>query len=313
MNPIGKFKRSWLLFKSSLAIMAANRRLLVFPVVVFLFTMLILLFFLAPVGLRPTGYSYASAQHWQAISHSLFSETTDANGRVVESGLTPGAMIYLAFMYFVSMFCATFFNVAFYHEILAALGGEPVSIGRGLKFAGTRLKAILMWTLFAGLVGLIIQQLEQRLSFVGRIIARFIGMAWSIAAVFVIPIIVRDEQNANPVKLLKNSAGILKRTWGEALIGYAGISLASGLILFVSLIGLFGSLALCIALNNYWLIVIVGVLWLLGMFVLSYLSSVAGQIYKCALYLYAAEGIVSEPYSAEMLNAAWKFKKNKSV
>jgi len=129
----------------------------------------------------------------------------------------------------------------------------------------------------------------------------------------VIPIIVRDGQNANPINMLKNSAGILKRTWGEALIGYAGISLASGLILVVSLVGLFGSLALCIALNNYWLIAIVGVLWLVGMFVLSYLTSVAGQIYKCALYLYAAEGIVSEPYSAEMLNAAWKFKKNKST
>src|SRR5712671_1182903 len=257
MNPIGKFQRSWQLFKSSLSIMAVNKRLLVFPVVVFFFTILILLFFLAPAVLRPTGFSYASAQHWQAISHSLFSQTTDAHGRVVESGLTPGAMIYLAFMYFVSMFCATFFNVAFYHEILAALGGEPVSVVRGLKFAGTRLKAILMWTLFAGLVGLIIQQIEQRLSFVGRIIARFIGMAWSIAAVFVIPIIVREEQNANPINMLKNSAGILKRTWGEALIGYAGMSLASGLVLFISLIGLAGSFALCVALNNYWLIAIV--------------------------------------------------------
>ncbi|MEJ0090721.1 MAG: DUF6159 family protein [Limisphaerales bacterium] len=313
IDPIGKFKRSWLLFKTSLAIMTANKRLLVFPIVVFLFTMLVLLFFLAPVVLRPTSYSYVSVQHWEAISHSLFSETTDANGRVVQSNLTPGAMVYLAFMYFVSMFCATFFNVAFYHEILAALGGGQVSIRRGLKFAGTRLKAILMWTLFAGLVGLIIQQLEQRLSFVGRIIARFIGMAWSIAAVFVIPIIVRDEQNTNPINMLKSSAGILKRTWGEALIGYAGVSLASGLILLVSLIGLLGSLFLCIALNNYWLIAVVGVFWLLGIFLLSYLAGVAGQIYKCALYLYAAQGIVSEPFSAEMLNSAWKFKNNKSI
>ena len=44
-----------------------------------------------------------------------------------------------------------------------------MSIPRGLKFAGTKLKAILMWTLFAGLVGLIIKTLEQKLDFVGRI------------------------------------------------------------------------------------------------------------------------------------------------
>lgn len=117
---MSKFKRSWLLFKSSMSIMMQNRQLLVFPIVVFLFTMLIVLFFLAPVVLRPTGYSFVSTQHWQTISRSLFIESTDANGRAVET-LSSFAIGYLAVMYFISMFFATFFNVAFYHEILAAL------------------------------------------------------------------------------------------------------------------------------------------------------------------------------------------------
>jgi len=52
------------------------------------------------------------------------------------------------------------------------------------------------------------------------------------------------------------------------------------------------------------------VLWLVAMFVLSYLTSLAGQIYKGALYLYAASGVVPEPYSQEMLDSAWKFKKS---
>ena len=160
------------------------------------------------------------------------------------------------------------------------------------------------------MVGLIIRQMEQRLSFVGRIIARFIGMAWSIAAVFVIPIIVREEQNANPVAMLKRSAGILKRTWGKALIGYVGLNLAGGLLLVASLVLLLGAVVGSIMLNNYWLIAIVGVLWLVTIFALSYLMTVAGQIFKGALYLYAAEGVVPEPYSQEMLDSAWKFKKN---
>jgi len=134
-------------------------------------------------------------------------------------------------------------------------------------------------------------------------------MAWSVASVFVIPIIVQDEQNTNPIKMLKNSASILKRTWGEALIGYVGMSLASGLILIVSILVLMSALVGSIVFNNYWLIAIVGAFWILAMFVLSYLTSVAGQIYKGALYLYAANGIVPEPYSQEMLDSAWKFKK----
>jgi hypothetical protein len=219
-------------------------------------------------------------------------------------------MVYLAFLYFVSMFFATLFNVAFYHEILAALGGQSVSIIRGMKFAGMKWKAVLLWALFAGLVGLIIRQLEERLSFVGRIIARFIGIAWSIAAVFVIPIIVCEEQTANPVTLLKKSAGTLKRTWGEALIGYVGLGAISGLMMIVSMVFLAGALAASIVLHNFWLLAVAGLLWLTAMFTLSYLTSLAGQIYKGALYLYATSGVVPEPYSQEMLDSAWKFKKS---
>ena len=43
----------------------------------------------------------------------------------------------------------------------------------------------------------------------------------------------------------------------------------------------------------------------------SYLLSLAGQVYKGALYLYAANGFVSQPYSQDMFATAWKFKKQK--
>ena len=123
-----------------------------------------------------------------------------------------------------------------------------------------------MWTLFAGLVGLLIKALEQRLELVGRIIARLLGLAWSVAAVFVIPVIVREEQGANPVAMLRKSAGILKRTWGEALIGYAGLTFANMLILFGSLLVLGVAVAASIALSNFWIMVPVVVLWLVALF-----------------------------------------------
>ena len=99
------------------------------------------------------------------------------------------------------------------------------------------------------------------------VIARFgFGLAWSIASVFVIPVIVREEQGANPLNVLKKSAGILKRTWGEALIGYAGLTVAHTLIVIGSVVLLMGALFASIALNNYWLIAVTGVLWLFAMF-----------------------------------------------
>jgi hypothetical protein len=302
---MSKFGRSWVLVKSSLWIINRNKQLLVFPIVTFLCTMMIVLFFLGPPILRPTGYSYASAQHWQAIGQSLFTHQGSS-----QNGFTPFAVGYLAFLYLVSMFVATFFNVAFYHQILAALSGQAVSVGARLKFASTRLKAILMWTLFAGVVGLIIKAIEQRLELVGRIIARLLGIAWSVASVFVIPIIVRDEQSANPLEMLRKSSMILKRTWGEALIGYAGLGFANLLILLATLVCLGGAVAASIALNTFWILAFAAAGWFVALFAWSYLTSVASQVYKGALYLYAAEGIVAEPYNQEMLDQAWKFKKS---
>src|SRR5438874_2290722 len=172
---MNKFQRSWALMKGSLSVIGRNKELLVFPIVVFTCTAAIALFFLAPPLLRPTGHSYGSAEHWQAIGHSLFTQSSD--GARGHFAFTPGAMAYLAVLYFVCMFIATFCNVAFYHEILASLSGQPVSIGRGLKFASTRLWPIFMWTLFAGLVGLIIKAIEQRMAVIGQIIAMIVGIA----------------------------------------------------------------------------------------------------------------------------------------
>lgn len=307
---MNKFTRSWLLFKSSLSMMNQDKQLLIFPIITFFFTLFIALFFLVPVTLRPTGYPYVSAQHWQAISHSLFVPTTDASGRATET-LSPFALAYLAVVYFVSMFFATFFNVAFFHEILAALKGDTVSISRGMRFACTRWKAILLWTLFAGIVGLIIKQIEERLGLAGRIIGRLIGIAWSVASVFVIPLIVM-EQIANPVTMLKNSAGILKRTWGESLIGFVGIRLMSGILFFFSLGFLIAAGVVSAMLHSGWIMAIAFALWFVAMIVLSYLSSIASQIYKGALYLYATEGVISGPFDQDMLNSAWKFKKQRN-
>jgi Family of unknown function (DUF6159) len=305
---MNKFQRSWALMKSSLSVIGQNKKLLIFPIVISICTVTIVLFFAAPAVLRPTGHSYFSADHWQAISHSLFQNSdSNARGRVT---LTPGAAAYVAFLYLISMFVATFCNVAFYHEILAALTRQPVSIARGLRFAASRLGSILLWTLFAGLIGLLIKAIEEKFSLVGRIIGKLIGIAWSVAAVFAIPVIVRESQNANPVAVLRKSATVLKRTWGEALIGYAGLSFANGIIVILSLLWLFGAVGASLALHNFFIAGFAIFGWVVAMFAWGYLTGVASQVYRGALYLYAAEGTLVEPYNQEMLDMAWKYKKS---
>jgi hypothetical protein len=58
------------------------------------------------------------------------------------------------------------------------------------------------------------------------------------------------------------------------------------------------------------LLVPVGLVWLLGVMAFSYAVSVANDIYRCALYIYASEGVVPEAYSVELMDAAWKVKRS---
>ena len=87
------------------------------------------------------------------------------------------------------------------------------------------------------------------------------------------------------------------------------MSFASGLIIGGSGIFLLVVLFLSIAFSSPWIIAMTAVSWFIGVVMFSYLMGVAGQVYKGALYLYAAEGTVAHPYSKDMFDTAWKFKK----
>ena len=210
------------------------------------------------------------------------------------------------------MFLATFFNVAYYNEIIAALNGRGVSFRRGFGVARSRLLSILAWSLMAGLVGWLIQAIQERLPFLGKIVTGIIGIAWSVATVFAIPVIIQEESNRNPLKILQQSASTLKRTWGEGLVGYVGFSAAS-LALFTG--WLVPLILVCVLASDFhiksvWLGITIGVIWFTGLMVMSYISSVAKHVYQCALYVYAAEGVVPEPYNEELLDNAWRLKKS---
>ena len=129
-----------------------------------------------PVVLHHTGYHLNQKQHWVALKDyylpklpsnpnpSPLGSASDVlnmllTGHPVSAdtsahpaaarGIPWGSLCLLA-VYFVSMFLATFFNVAFYSEIIAALNGRGVSFRRGLGVARSRLPSILAWSLLAG-------------------------------------------------------------------------------------------------------------------------------------------------------------------
>ena len=306
---MNKLRRSWILFKCSVSIVLQNKKLLVFPILSFVFTMLILGFVIMPVAFQPTGHSFNQGAHWKAVANTLVvAKSTAANPGRTDVTLKPVAVGIGIGIYMVSMFLATFFNVAFFHQILQALRGNAVSVQAGLRFAISKISGIAMWSLFAGVVGLIIKTLEERLDAIGRIILKLVGTAWSVASVFVIPVLI-VEPSINPVTVLRKSASTLKKTWGESLAGYLGLQFGGLLVLLGSILFLGGAIFASAALNNFWILAGAAIAWIVGLIAFGYLTSVASQVYRCALFVYASEGTIPQPYNSELLEMAWKMKK----
>lgn len=314
MNFIDRLKNGWQLFLNSIDVMMKNKSLLLFPVATAALTVVMAVLFVTPIALQPTGHSYSEKAHWAAVGDRLFvvgppTEYDLARGHKNSVAITPQAYAYGVLFYFLSMFLATFFNVAFVHEIFNALEGKPVSVGEGLQFAGTKVKPILMWTLFAGLVGMLIKTLEQKFGFFGRWMVKLVGVAWSVAAVFVIPVLVMEEHPDNPIGVVRQSAGVIRKTWGEALAGYAGLQVGGIVVFFASLLMIAAAFYAGLALNQFAVMFATLAAWFVGICLFSYAMSVASQIYLCVLYKYATSGVVPQGYTPEMLTMAWRPKK----
>lgn len=306
---MNRIRRSWDLAKSSVAVLTRHKTLLVFPVLIAFLTLGIAAFFLAPVVFHPTGHSVWSAAHWAGVAKVYLNydaSSGPSTDRSVHLQCSTVGGVYLAVLYFVSLFMATFCNVAFYHEIIAALRGQEVSIPRGFKYAASRWQAVLLWTLFAGLVGLLISWLEERFNWAGRLVLKFIGLAWSVAATFVIPVLVTDRETANPFEVLRRSAGVLRKTWGEALVGYVGVSFGMGLVVGLGFLCVGLALGVSVLTHQYGLFLATLALWLVALCAVAYVVSVAGHVFRGALYLYAADGLVTAPYTKEMFDQAWR-------
>jgi hypothetical protein len=309
MNSItDKLARSWRLFTTSVIVIRSHPKLLVFPFVTGLLTTLIALFFLAPVVLvflapqwlqgglfhffaGPTGFVHV--RHGTAFAH-----------------VQPLGGFLLAGIYLLNMFLATLSSVAFNSEILEALSGRPVSIQHGLEVALQRWKTVLLWSLLAGTVGLLIRALEERMNFLGRLITGMIGLAWSVASIFAIPVLIREPSLSNPFDVLSKSAKTIQASWGEMLTGYLGMQGTNLLVLWGSILYWVGNGALAFAISKPWLLLVALGPWLLFLVLYAYVASIASRVYLCALYLYASEGSVPGPFDAPMMTMAFKPRKN---
>ena len=301
---MGKFSNSWRLLKHSIDVIGESKKLLIFQLLTTLAVISISMVFLLPI----VSYIDGLGGVWVA---ALFDKTIYPDNSI-EYALNSFGISYLVFSYLSVNFINVFFSTAFYHEILNALEGKQVVIRNGLSFSLMKIKTIALWSLLSGIVGLIINILSHRFSFVNRIVVRLIGIAWQVASIFSIPVIASKNDIINPIQVLKKSTNILRQTWGETLIGFVGIKLF-GFMIFISFFVILMPLSiltghlhepnLTSGLLTY------GIWFTLLIFVLIIIKT-ANDIYRCALYIFAKDRKLPNMYTEKVLNLTLRFKKD---
>lgn len=220
MKLFDRLSNGWKLGKMSLSTIRENPSLMLFPVIsgISLITLTISFF--------GGGYYFFGANLESALD---------------SAGNNEWQLYLIGFaFYFVNYFVVVFFNVGLVHCARMIFEGEETSFGEGLRYASTRLGTIASWAVLAATVGMLLKSIQERMGAFGGIITGIIGMVWSIATFFVVPILAYED--VSPIEAVKRSSQIIKQKWGESLganfslgiftlIGIFLIALPSGFIL----------------------------------------------------------------------------------
>jgi hypothetical protein len=265
--------RSLELVKASWRILMEDKKLLAFPIISGIVTLLVIATFIPLVFL----------------SNGLFSFNTS----------TVGGIVSVFVFYLISYFVVIFFNVGLISCVYAKLNGKTMTVGEGLSAASRHLGSILVWAAVAATVGLVLRMIEDRSGILGQIAASIIGGAWSIVTLFVVPVLVFEDKSV--FSAIKESFVLFKKTWGESVVGTISISLIFGIIGGIGLILVLGTLFL----NDTTLFFIALALFIVLIAVLAILASAMQGILTAALYMYAKTGSVPGILPPEAIEGAF--------
>ena len=270
-----KFAASWELMRASWEILKKDREILLFPVISGMALVMVTASFVAPL--------YALG----ILNRSMFSE-----------GWNAVSLVTLFLFYFINYFVIIFFNCAIIACAAIRMNGGDPTVSDGLTAAFSFICEIAGWALVSATVGLILRTIAERSKLLGSIIASLLGMAWSVTSFLVIPVLVNEGKG--PVEAFKRSVHLLKKTWGEELIGTFSFGLVFSVLglpaVALYILGVFsgeGALALVFM-----------VLTVLYLIILSVVQSALQGIFQAALYQYARSGEAPAGFEKDLLRDA---------
>ena len=277
-----RLSRSWDLVQASWGVLREDKELLLFPLISSIAMLAIVACFALPVigiyGLDGLGHAF--------------------------DGKTTLAQYTAAFLFYVVQYFVIFyFNAALVGAAMIRLDGGNPSLSDGLSIASSKLGSILGYALVAATVGMVLRMIQERVGFIGRIIVGMLGVGWTVATFLVVPVLV--TRDVGPLDAVKESALLLKKTWGENVIGQAGMGFAFGLIFMGVVFCCIVVIGLAIASGSVALIVAAAIVALLAVGVTGLVQAALAGIYSAALYRYATQGEGTPGFDSQAMKLAF--------
>jgi hypothetical protein len=262
-----KIGRSWALAAQCLKVLREDPALMVFPLISTAALFVLLASFAAPV--------WVVAHHLDPLQTQY---STTHTARLLY-------YVMLGAFYLITYAVMMFFNTAMIAVALRRLDGEDASIAEGLQLAWANVSAIVAYAVIAASIGALLRAIEERVGFIGRIVVGFIGAGWTIASSMTLPVLV--VENVGPVEAISRSLELMKRNWGENIVGTGGIGLAVAVIAVPTVIPAYILMKSAFATKQWSNIIPALALMAAVLLVIGVVRTTLHAIYTAALYRFA--------------------------
>ena len=279
---MGTLSRTWDLMGQSFRVLKSDKELMWLPVLSAIFCIM------ATITICGTGFLVMVPPG--PMPHDVASQ------KLLEQQMAP----WMFLLYVVNYSLSVYFNVALVGIALNRLAGGNGTLSDGLQLAWQRKWSILQWALLSATIGMVLQAIERRVGFLGKLVASFIGVAWTLASFFVVPVLA--VEGVGPVEALSKSGHLFRERWGEQLTGGFSFQLLFFLLALPGalppLMGVqrFGPTGLLVGLA------ISVIYWVL----LAVVASAARGIFVAALYCYATDQTVPPGWDRGDLSGAFQ-------
>ena len=277
-----KLSNSWNLMKASWGVLKQDKELIIFPILSTVAVILVTISFVIPMFFA--GF----------LDQAVLRES--------------GALKYVVgfLFYFIQYTIIIFSNTALVGAAMIRLRGGNPTVSDGFKIAFDHITTILGYAFISATVGMILRAISERSGLLGKLVVSILSFAWSLATFLVIPVLV--VENIGPIDAIKRSTSLLKKTWGEQIVGNMSIGFATGFIMIALVIAMiFTIFALAEIMTTAMLIFVIS-LFVLAFILLALISSTLGSIYEAAVYIYAAEGKTTGFFEENLVSEAFRLK-----